>query len=133
MTTIPTLWLDDEGNAVHVVREGASVRTADAMLLLLCQDLQDLGAELSPWGAEVFARAAAALLAGGGTAFRVPGAFHGDALRSDLDSLADQMAASIGVAIEYCDGYVIRTLSEDSDDEDQPERMPTPREYYAED
>ena len=40
-----------------VQREGASTRTADELVLVLCHDLVDLGAQLSPYGANVLARA----------------------------------------------------------------------------
>jgi len=35
-----------------VVREGASLHTADELAMILIEDLQSVGAELSPWGVE---------------------------------------------------------------------------------
>lgn len=96
------------GEAV-VVREGASLRTADELALCLVDDLVGLGAELSPWGQEVRDLAAEALSASTG-----PCAWLEDEdLRDDLHDLANQVDCSTDYIVVRDDGYVIYQVGED--------------------
>lgn len=88
---------------VLVQREGASTRTADELIRVLCHDLVALGAELSPWGAEVLARADE-------YAYQpylddddddYVGAF------AALVTLADQLEVDSGLSVFMDDGYRI--------------------------
>jgi len=97
----------DEGEHEHeavVIREGASTRTADELDLQVIDDLVSLGAELSPWGADVLAKVRAAL-----DASDSPTAWlEDDGLRDDLDSLASQVECSMtDHVVIWEDGYVI--------------------------
>jgi hypothetical protein len=90
-----------------VQREGASLRTADELILLACQDLVDLGAELSPYGADVLAQAET-------TADRCRNQRTGTMWFDDegetydrLVTLADQLEVDLGVSVIWNDGYRI--------------------------
>jgi hypothetical protein len=91
---------------VLVQRAGASCRTSDELMLVLCHDLVDCGASLSPCGAEVLARADA--YADGcrsewGTMW-----FEDDGSTYDqLVSLADQLEVDAEVSVFMEDGYRI--------------------------
>ena len=86
-----------------VQREGASLRTADELILILCQDLVDLGAGLSLYGADVLAQAEAYV--------DQPYPDDGDAdyvgTFAALTTLADQLEADLGVSVIWDDGYRI--------------------------
>lgn len=89
-----------------VQREGSSLRTADELVLLVCQDLVDLGAGLSPYGADVLATAtgyAAGCVSEWGTMW-----FRDDGeTREELSTLADQLETDLGVSVIWDDGYRI--------------------------
>jgi hypothetical protein len=93
---------------VLVQREGASCRTADELMLVLCHDLVDLGAELSPYGAKVLANADA--YADGCRDQSASGSvwFEDDGTTLDqLVSLADQLEVDAEVSVFMEDGYRI--------------------------
>jgi hypothetical protein len=98
---------EDHGETL-VWREGASTRTADELMLVLCQDLVDLGAELSPWGADVLARAEAAAVRcrdpRTGTMWFDQGR---EPIMDTLTMLADQLEADSGLSVWMDDGYRI--------------------------
>lgn len=53
---------EDHGETL-VIREGAGLRTADELTMILIEDLVSVGAELSVWGRDEYNRLSAALSA----------------------------------------------------------------------
>lgn len=106
-----------------VIREGASLRTADELLECFVSDAIDLGAELSPYGAESLRLAREALendrSARSGVAW-----IESDDVREGLADLAWQVEADLS---DYCvvweDGYVIYRYEpmSDGDEPDEPD------------
>ena len=96
---------EDHGETL-VQREGASARTADELMLVLCHDLVDLGAQLSPYGANVLARAdkyAEQCRSKTGTMwFKDEGETY-----DSLVTLADQLEVDAEVSVWMDDGYRI--------------------------
>lgn len=100
-----------------IIREGASLRTADELGVLFVEDAVSLGAELSPWGRTTLDRLNALLSEWrdpqSGTAW-LPESDD----REDLYALQSQMETelyTLGYVVEHEDGYVI-TLNDDDDD-----------------
>lgn len=99
-----------------VIREGASQRTADSLLLLLCHDLIDCGAEVSSWGKQLLERAdheEARAMSSYGTSWFCTEEFGGERMYSDLLSLADQLEVDAEVSVTMDDGYTIVRPSAD--------------------
>lgn len=93
---------------VLIVREGASLRTADELTVQFIDDAVSLGAELSPWGKTVLQRAKK-LLADNesmGVAW-LPEGPDGDEVRDDLDTLTWQVEANLEPMVYREDGYRI--------------------------
>jgi hypothetical protein len=96
-------------------REGASTRTADELIEVLCLDLIGCGAEVSPWGQDVLNRVAAALDDNRrmGVAW-LPQGDKGDHMRRELVSLADQLESYVAdLWVIHDDGYQIVKPSAD--------------------
>ena len=95
-----------------VIREGASQRTADSLLLLLCHDLIDCGAEVSVWGQEVLDAADKAeenAMSKAGTSWFLGGAVEFD----QVATLADQLEAATDLVVIQDDGYRIVRPTDD--------------------
>lgn len=90
-------------------REGASLRSADELALILIEDLVSLDAELSPYGCDIVAQAEAAL---------VDSVWINDPdLAEALGDVARQIENTIGdYLVKHDDGYIIVDLR-DLDDE----------------
>lgn len=105
---------------ILVVRDGAALRTADELSRLFVSDAVDCGAELSPWGLDVLARFdRMSETSDYGTTW-LPQTYEGETLRDELGSLVDQVEAdlgTLGLAVDWEDGYVIRQANL-ADDED---------------
>lgn len=92
---------------VHAQREGAAVRTADELAYVFIADMIDIaaatdgkyGGELGAWGADVYARAGAALADGG---------WIGDdgTLADELHDLVTQIESQTGLWVTWDDGFI---------------------------
>jgi hypothetical protein len=93
---------EDHGT-LAVYREGSSIRTGDELLLVFCMDALDLIAtvtgedRMTPWAGEVLADANENLEAsrGMGVAWLSIDP-EGDAIRDDLQTLANQLESDLG-------------------------------------
>lgn len=113
---------EEHGTAV-VIRQGASTRTADELLLLFVEDasliLHDVGVELSPWADDVIHRAHGALDAVDEFTHCawLPEGTYGDRLRDELTTLANQVEVDMGTLdiphfTYWNDGYWIVRVHE---------------------
>lgn len=114
---------EDHGTLV-VIREGASTRTADELLLVYVEDasliLHDAGTELTPWADDVIHRAHSALDTVDEfthTAW-LPASTYGERLRDELVTLADQVDADMTTMdaphfTYWEDGYRIVRVADD--------------------
>ena len=95
-------------------REGASVRTADELCVMFILDALSCGAELSPYGADVLARADANLAANerSGVAW-FSNDEDGQSLADEVRSLVDQVESTLDAVTYWEDGYQIVRLSDD--------------------
>lgn len=99
-------------------REGASTRTADELLAVFIDDAVGIGVELSPWGADVLARAWANLNANEryGVAWFSTDE-EGSALHDEVRTLVDQVENDLatmdggGMHVWWEDGYVISRVT----------------------
>lgn len=94
-----------------VSREGASLRTADELMVCFINDATQLRVELSPWGNDVLTRANKALKDNEsmGVAW-LPDTPEGHALRDDLNTLQWQVEtelATLGMSVYWEDGFRI--------------------------
>lgn len=102
-----------------VVREGASLRTADELVIQYVIDARDLGAELSPYGTEALSRLSLALAAEYDACMS---SWFSD--REDADEarmLASQVETdlcTLGLVTTWDDGYTIRPECPVCHDED---------------
>lgn len=98
-----------------VIREGASLHTADESLALFVDDAVSLGAELSPWGKGVMTVAWRLLREHEslGVAW-LPDNDSGEVTRDELVNLSDQMETelhTLGYRVFRNDGYVIGKIT----------------------
>lgn len=105
-----------------MIRDGAAVRTADELVLTFVGDaVSVLGDDaLSPWGREAVEAAEAALEAARDSHSGVAWFREEDGgVRDDLQTVANQLESDLwtaGYAVEWEDGYVIRTADEGDED-----------------
>ena len=90
-----------------VVREGASLHTADELLAIFIRDAVDLGAELSPYGKDVLSRVWSALSANEsmGVAW-----LEDESLQDELATVSSQLETTLytlGFSVYWEDGYRI--------------------------
>lgn len=95
-------------------REGASTRTADELLIVWCEDAAAIiGADaLAPWGTDLIARAWRDAVTEGDHGCHWFSEERGDALRSELETLENQLESSLASMDEPAytfrdDGYQI--------------------------
>jgi hypothetical protein len=107
-----------------VIREGASLHTADELLLLFCEDsaliLHDAGTASTPWADDVVWRATSALsnVDEYTHCAWLPDDSAGERLRDELSTLADQLNADLSTMdvphfSYWNDGYRIVMVAED--------------------
>jgi hypothetical protein len=118
----------EQHSEVLVVREGASLHTADELAALLIHDLVDNGwAELSPFGADVLRDADEAF--GRGERW-----LEDATLQESLFSVADQVeSAAADVWVTHDDGYVIVRPHDDCPllADGEPDPQPDEREHSS--
>lgn len=106
----------EKHSALIVVREGASLRTADELLSVFIDDAVALGAELSPYGKDIVFRADAAMQAEGtnGMSNWLPETDEGYELRDALASIANQVETeldTLGYSTYWDDGFRVLKIT----------------------